>query len=196
MKKSIKLPLTVLSVGAVIALALFGWSAKAKNDATFHLANGVEITPIEVKSDDMAQLLEAKIWQFDVMSPAKANSFAGIALCQIGQPSKTLAGGIGIGSGSEPNHSHITVGLVPIAGTFFDAQKLKYSLAIGIESTTGTIPNPFIHSHGFTQDAQVIVSDNRVLLMSGNLKKNYISSPASQNEMALALEFPVFHYKK
>ncbi len=44
MRKSPKLPLALLGAGLVIALAFFGWSAEAKDDATFHLANEVKVT--------------------------------------------------------------------------------------------------------------------------------------------------------
>ena len=75
MKPPFKLLLSVLGAGVAIALAVFGWSAKAKDDATFHLANGVEVTPIEVKLDDTAQLLDAKIWKFDVALPDRKKSY-------------------------------------------------------------------------------------------------------------------------
>ena len=173
-------------------------SAKAKDDATSHLANGVEVTPLEVKQDDnnITQLLDAKIWKFDVTCPMRANTFALISIGQNGKPFKVVAGGIGTSSAAKASHSEYTIGLMPIAGTFNDAKELKYICSVGVERSSGTIPNFLIHSHGYTQDAQVMASDNRVLLMSGNLKKTWISSPASQNEVALALEFQVDHYKK
>ena len=197
MKQMLKLALSLLSVGLVVALAFFGWSVKAKDDATFHLANGVEVTPVEVKRDDVAQLIDAKLWKFDVVCPAKANTITGISFGQNGKPYKEVVGGFGESSATEPMHFQCTIGLMPIGGTFYDAKELKYSISYGeAGANTGTIPNPLIRSHGYTQDAEVIPAQNHVLLMSSNLKKTWISGRPSFNEVALALDFEVFHYKK
>ena len=57
LKQPLKTLLAIVAAGLATGLALFGWSAKAKDDTTIHFANGVQVTLVEVKSDDMAKLL-------------------------------------------------------------------------------------------------------------------------------------------
>jgi len=183
------------SVGTSLALAAAAASlysyARLHAAPTYHLANGVEVTPIEVQSDDVSRLLDAKIWKFDVVWPHRKGHFrVGISQYQDGKLAKTLLGGYGMGQPNGIEHSQITVGLAPMAGTIYGASEIKYMLSTGGSAGgTGTINNPFIHSHGYTQDAQVVPSQNLAVLMSGNLKKTWVSSPAALNETAIALEF-------
>ncbi len=198
MKRPAKLLLGVLAAGSVTGLAFFGWSVKAKDDATVHFANGVQVTPVEVKQEDeLAQLLEFKTWEFDVTCPANAESFVALSLAQNGGTPKVIAGGFGVASSTvAPTHFHCTVSFVPIAGGFFEAKQLKYCITTGIIHSTGTMPNPFVHAHGTTQDAEEMPVQNSVILMSGNLKKSYVAGLASQNEVALNLQFEVVPYTK
>lgn len=41
-----------------------------------------------------------------------------------------------------------------------------------------------------------MAADDHILLMSGNFKKSWISTPASMNASALTLEFQAYPYKK
>ncbi len=126
MKKPIKLLFVVLGVGCVIALAFFGWSAKAKGDATVHLSNGVEVTPIEFKSDAMAHLLGIKFWKFNVVWPhGKGHFKAGFSLCHNGKIDKAIVGGYGIDTSYSSRSDEIIVGFVPVSGTILDSKQLK-----------------------------------------------------------------------
>lgn len=62
MKQPLKILLAVGTAGFATGLAVFGWPAKVKDNATIHLANGVQVAPVEVRSDDMAKLLNAFPW--------------------------------------------------------------------------------------------------------------------------------------
>ena len=182
---TIGLPLVL----ATIALGVYTYK-RAHSTPAYTLANGVEVTPIEVQPDDVGKLLETKIWKFDVVWPRHQGHFrAGISLYQDGKFAKALVGGLGMGSRIDSQPSQITVGLVPMGGTIFEAKQLRYSLSTGgSTSEVGTIPNPFLHAHGYTEDMQVVRAQNLVILVSGNLKKTWISTPASMNETAIVLE--------
>ena len=190
MKQPVKLLLALLGIVCIIILAYFGWSAKAKSDATFHLANGIEVTPIEIKPDDITTALDGRIWKFDVHLPDSDKIYNySLILCQHGKFVRPLAGfGTGpvkVGDGN-PN-AQITIGMVPIDDTFGRARQIKYNLHINSGTgTLGTFANPFKEDGGYTADVQASEPDNLIYLMSG--KKSGGSSLASENDTNIALK--------
>ncbi len=194
MKQPIKLLLALLGAGSVTALAFFGWSAKAKDDATFHLANGLQVTPVEVKPDDTAQLLEIRTWKFDVVQPdASKPLYLSLSLCREGKFFKTVMGGLEtepeVGSHHAHGvlHSHVTISLAPVGDTFFGARQLKYLLRTDGAGTSGTMSNPIFKGHGEVAETQAAPEDNMVFLMSTNRTKPFVNSMMASNDTTLAL---------
>lgn len=189
-----KVLLSVIAAGAVAGLAFFGWSAKAKDDATFHLANGIQVTPVEVQPDDTAQLLEVRTWKFDIVQPdASKPLYLSLNLCHEGKFARTLIGGLGSGppiAGSishRPALSHIAVSIAPIGDTLFGSRQLKYLLRTDGAGTSGTMPNPIFRGNGEAADVQASPADNSVFLTSTNQHKPYVSSLMASNDTILAL---------
>lgn len=188
MKPPLKLLLSVLSAGAVIALAVFGWSAKAKDDATFHLANGVEATPIEVKQDDMAQLLDAEIWKFDVVVPDRTKPYSyTLDLCRYGHVVGQL-GNMSLypGPGKSPRTASIKISMVPTGDSFNKAGDVKYRIGQDSGGTSGTFTNPFGAGLSYSETPEVAAPDNMIYLMSGG--KNGIYGLANQNAVSIVLK--------
>lgn len=187
MKQPIKLLLALLGAGSVTALAFFGWSAKAKEDATFHLANGVQVTPVEVKLDDMAQLLDVKIWKFDVYlpNPEEGNSLV-LNLYQHGKRVKSLAGG-GFGPSRNPSHHLlVTIGIAPDGGDFSKAGQVRWMLQQNGGATRGAFVNPFQASKGLGWNTQAVEADNLIYLMSGT-NSSVSHGDARENDTTIAL---------
>ncbi len=187
MKPPIKLLLAVLGAGSVIALASFGWSVKAKDDTTFHLANGIQVTPIEVKPDDTAQLLDVKLWKFDVYlpHPEKGTSLV-LNLYQHGKCVKALAGG---GFGPSPHPSHhtlVTIGVAPIGEDFSKARQVKWMIQQSGGAASGVFVNPFQASQGLGWNAQVVEADNLIYLMDGT-NSSVTHGDARENDTTIAL---------
>lgn len=178
---------------AVTALALYAFT-RTPNAPTFQFANGIQVTPIEVKPDDMAQLLEIRTWKFDVVQPdASKPLYLSLSLCREGKFSKTIMGGLGIGPevGSHHAHgvlrSHVTLSLAPVGDTFFGARQLKYLLRTEGAGTSGTMSNPIFKGHGEVAETQAASDDNMIFLMSTNKIKPSVNSVMASNDTTLAL---------
>ena len=189
MKPPLKPLLAVLIAGLVVALAFFGWSAKAKDDAAFHLANGVEVTPLEVKPDDVATLLDVKEWKFDVVLPDRTKGyFYRLYLSRYGRVAAQL-GGVGFGpapDGHNPPNAQVVVGMVPLGDIFNKASQVRYSIRKYDGNVSGTFANPFSSGLSYTETPEVASSDNMIYLMSGS--KNGILGGASGNAVSIALK--------
>ncbi len=171
MKQTLKLSLSVLSVGLVAGLAAFGWSVKAKDDATFHLANGVQVTPVEVKPDDALTLLDAKIWKFDVALPDRTKSYYyNLTAYKHGKAIGTV-GGLESGPGpgqSYPSSSQLTVAMMPLgSGDFGEASQAKYSIHVYGAGTEGVFANPFKGCRSYTPETQVQIPESLITLIDG-----------------------------
>ena len=189
MKPPIKLLLGIAAAVSVTGLAFFGWSVKAKDEATIQFANGVQVTPVEVKPDDTAMALDAYIWKFDVHLPYPHKIYNySLFLCQHGKVVSPL-GGVGTGS-IKPSDgiavTQVTIGMVPIDDTFGKAKRIKYALRVGGAGTLGTFTNPFKDNGGYGSNVQANSSDNMVYLISGS--KYGGSSIASENDENIGLQ--------
>jgi hypothetical protein len=192
MKKSIKLPLTFFSIGLVVALVFFGWSVKAKDDATFRLANGVEVTPIEVKpdTDEALTLLDAKIWKFDVVLPDRTKSYYyQITAYKHGKATGTI-GGLETGPApgeSNPSSSVVTVAMMPLGGGNFDAaSQVKYTIRVYGAGSEGVFANPIKGCHTYSTESQTSPADSLIYLMNGN-ESNISHGEVRLNDVTLAL---------
>lgn len=155
---------------AVISLVLYACT-RTPNEAMYQLANGVQVTPIEVKPDDTLALLDAKIWKFDVELPDTMKLYDyTLNLCRNGKVIAQLGGiGSGPGPGGEdlPRHIQVTVGMVPLDDTFSKARQVKYSIRTYGAGSKGVFPNPFAGISGGSDMTEVSAPDNLVYLMSG-----------------------------
>ena len=167
MNPPIKLLLAFLAAGSVTSLAFFGWSAKAK-DAAFHLSNGIDVTPVEVVPDDMTELLDAKIWKFDVLLPhPEKGDYLSVKLYQHGKVVTEFAGG-GFGPSPIPKqHFLLTFGIIPIAGDFSTAKQIKWMLKQDGGSSNGISANPFRESKELNWSIRSSEHDDSVDLMGG-----------------------------
>ena len=189
---------SLIGLGLIIAVGapLAWWSVQRDSVRTVHFANGIDVTPIEVHPNDVAQLLDVTIWKFKMVRPDAATPlFLSVGLYQNGKFAKTLTGGIGYGPwvGQETVHrseqSQITFSVVPVGNTLFGAKQLRYRLATEGGVATGTIANPILGGHGCTLEAQFSAPDNLVYLMSTNKAKSYLSGDPEMNDTALVLSF-------
>ena len=170
----------------VLALGLYAYT-RAHAAPTYRLANGIEVTPIEVKPDDMAQLLDVKMWKFDVYLPnPKEGDSLVLNLYQHGKRVKSLAGGW-IGPSRNPSpHLLVTVGFVPIGGASSKAHGIKWMLHQDGGGMSGVFVNPFQHSKGVGWSTQVAAADNLIYLMSGT-DSNVTHGDARENDTTIAL---------
>ena len=190
MKQPIKLLLGVLAAASVTGLAFFGWSAKAKDDTTVHLANGVRVTPVEVQPDDVAQLLDAKIWKFNVIVPDPNNFHRySLLLYKHGKFVKSLAG-CSIGPMKKSDNDpqvRLTLGMVSLDDDFGKSQRIKYILRSEGTGTSGTFDNPLKNSNSYGTETQASASENLIFLMSGTDSRSSYGE-ARLNDTAIALE--------
>ena len=152
---------------AVAALALYVYT-RPPAAQTYLLANGVQVTSIEVKPDDMAQLLDVKIWKFDVFlpKPEKGDSLV-LNLYQHGKFVKALAGG-GFGPSRNPSHQIlVTVAVASIAGDFSKAGPVRWMVHQNGGGMSGAFVNPFQNNRGLGWNTQVAEVDNLIYLMNG-----------------------------
>ena len=174
---------------AVTALVLYACT-REPNTSTFQLANGVQVTSIEVKPDDTLALLDAKIWKYDVTLPDTTKMYDyTLNLCRNGKIIAPL-GGVGSGPApgeSLPHHIQVTVGMAPMDDTFSKAKRVRYSIRVYGAGSKGTFSNPF--GDGVTTYSEMLESsppDNLIYLMSGN-KGNANALPAA-SAVAIALK--------
>ena len=171
MKLPIKFLLGALAAGSVTGLAFFGWSVKAKDDATFHLANGIQVTPVEVQPDDMAQLLDAKIWRFDVALPDRTKwYYYKLTAYKHGEAIGTV-GGLECGPDpgqSYPSSSQMTIAMMPLGSGNFDVTgQAKYIIRTYGVGSEGVFANPLKGCQTYSTESQAYPSDNSISLMDG-----------------------------
>jgi len=178
---------------AAVALGLYAYTL-AHAAPTYTLANGVEVTPVEVQPDDVSEVLDIKIWKFDVVqTDASKPLYLGLSLCRNGSVIKTLVGGFDLepamnrGQPRPSKRSHVMIGLAPIGTTIAGAKQFKYTLSTDGASLSGTMPNILLDGHGYISDAQVSRDSNVIFLLSTNKTKSSITGDAAMNDTALAL---------
>lgn len=171
---------------AMVVLSLYAYT-RAHAAPTYRLANGIEVTPIEVQPDDMAQLLGVKIWKFDVYlpHPEKGESLV-LNLYQHGKCVKALAGG-GFGPSRDPSHhSLVTVAVAPIGADFSKANQAKWMIRQNGGAASGVFVNPFQNSQGLGWNTQVVEADSVIYLMDG-INSGVSHGDARENDTAIAL---------
>ncbi len=85
-------PIAMSLALAAVALGLYAYN-RTHAAPTYTLANGVEVTPVEVQPDDVSKVLDIKIWKFDVVQTDASKPLClGLSLCRNGSVIKTLAG--------------------------------------------------------------------------------------------------------
>jgi hypothetical protein len=103
---------------------------------------GLEITPLEVQPDDVAQTLGVERWKFQVAPPEPdAQLRLQLELRQPGQAPKILDSLI-LQSASNSKIESL-VGVYPIHESIFKADEVKLFISGGEGSTTSLIKNPF-----------------------------------------------------
>ncbi len=178
------------AAGAVTGLAFFGWSVKAKDAATFHLANGVQVTPVEVHPDDMAQLLDAKIWKFDVALPDRTKwYYYKLTVYKHGKVIG-IVGGLETGPSPEesyPRNSPLTIAMMPVgSGNFDAASQAKYIIRTYGVGSEGVFANPIKGCHSYSTESQASPPDNSVSLIDGT-ETNMRYGEARLNDVSIAL---------
>lgn len=191
-----KVLLGVTAAGAVAGLAFFGWSAKAKDDATYQLANGVKVTPFIVRDEGLSQLLDAKIWKFNIALPDHTKSYDySLVVYKHGKIIET-AGGLETGpvpGGTRPSSDQLTVAMMPLStgnlstGSFQESRQAKYSIRAYGAGTEGVFANPLKGCYNYTIDSQVYQEDNSIYLMSGTQTKHNQVGP-SDVTIALSIQ--------
>ena len=173
---------------ALAAVALGGYAyTRAHAEPTYRFANGVEVTPLEVQTDDTRTLLDAKIWKFDVNLPDtnKLYNYT-LDLCSHGKIVAPL-GGLGVGPYHEsPHHTELTVGVVPTDTTFGHAPQVKYNIKASSGGTSGTFANPFRKCIGYSDTPQFSRGNDFIYLMSGS-GRGAVYGLAEEDDTSLVL---------
>ena len=182
---------------AAVALGLYAFT-RPPNPTPYHLANGVEVTPVEVKPDDTLALLDARLWKFDVTLPDTTKMYDyTLNLCRNGKVVAQLGGiGSGPGPGGEalPRHVQVTVGMVPLDDTFSKARRVKYSIRTYGAGSKGVFPNPFV-SFGGSDMTEESAPDDLVYLMSGGGHGGIQGLPAN-SPVSIALKIEPFTIRR
>ena len=162
----------------------------SKDDTTVQLANGVQVTPVEVKTDDMAQLLDARFWKFKVKLPDPDSSHHYTLLFYRHGKLVQSLGGFGIGPkkkiGNDPN-VQITIGMLPNNNDFARSPRINYSLSLDGGAVSGAFANPLQGNDSYSSAAQTVPSENLIYLMSGT-NSNSRYGNASMNDTAIAVQ--------
>lgn len=173
-------------VGAILAIGLVAsaWYAKAKAGTTYHLANGIEVTPREVPRDDIAEALDAKVWKFDVVMPDDKHMVL-LRLSQIGHGKlvRQLGGG---NFQTNKRHCELTVIMIPVNGDIGYAQQIRFVIQSSEASkASGYFANPLRNCGGYGEDLWFTPSINRVFLIGGG---RHVFSPAGNNDVDIAID--------
>jgi len=161
-----------VGMSLALAAAALGLYAFMRPHAAmlYRFANGVEVTPVEVKPDDTLALLDAKLWKFDVTLPDTSKTYDyTLNLCRNGKIVAKLGGvAVGPGPGGEdlPRHIQVTVGMVPLDDTFSKARRVRYSIRTYGAGSKGVFLNPFAGLGG-SDITRASAPDDLVHLMNG-----------------------------
>ncbi len=201
MKPPIKFLLALLSAGLVVALAFFGWSAKAKDESTFPLANGVQVTPIEVKPDDVAQLLDIKRWKFDVTLPKGKRTYVfPVSLYRNGTYVQSLGGAScsALSNWTGERHESLFIGMLPVSGDFMHANQINAKYGHQEQGiyfyNTNTFANPFLRTSSHTTrieptaEPQAAEKYGGICLMSGSVESSQQDQPPDNVEIVMTFQ--------
>jgi hypothetical protein len=191
MKRTAGFLLSTICLCLVAGAAVYGWQWKARADSTFHLANGVAVTPVTVQEDELSGLTAAalgvKVWKFDIaLPPSHAFSYS-LTRCEKGRPVETLSS-VSVEQPKNPGRRHetVTVALLPEGTGFDDADKLKCYVAYRSWNSAGAFPNPLKGYQIMMENLQSSNTYNLIYLLSTS-KKKAISGMASENDVSIAL---------
>ena len=183
---------------AVIALVGYAYT-RANAPPTYHLANGVDVTPINVQSDDTAEVLNVKVWKFDVVTPYPNRDYIfGVILYRNGKQVESLGG---TGSSSSVNGQRykgrktLFIGMVPVDGDFWQAHQIRAKYMIEEEGgySSNTFVNPF--SPGMAlRDYPQSYGPNSICLMHGDKGNDNYGKPINDTAIVLiAYALPASH---
>lgn len=185
-------PWKTAAVAAPLTLATLAFGSYAYTRAhaapTYRLGNGIEVTPLTVPTDDVADVLGIKAYKFDVVLPDRAEGLQlTINSCRPG----TIVRSVG-GVGFRPMHGdkskvpmHLTLILAPDDQDFSRGSKVKYLLKSSGGFASGKFSNPLLGSVGvgYSPD-DVSKSQNSVYLIGGGKTGG---TPVQYDDVSLAL---------
>jgi len=179
-------PIAMSLALAAVALGLFAYT-RAHAAPTYTLANGVEVTPMEVQPDDVGKVLGIKVWKFDVSLPdARQGIQLTLNLCQGGKIIHSVGGaGFVPMKGQRQRRYLLTLALAPDDGDFSRGKRIKYFLESQSGSTSGNFTNPLQGSNGLGYGPDDIsTAENSIYLIGGGKVGTF---PVSFDDTALAL---------
>lgn len=185
-----------VSVGTSLALAAVALGLYAHQRAhavpTYHLAGGIDVTPVEVQADDTAQVLSVKVWKFDVVVPDPERGYIfPVSLYRNGKRVQSL-GGIGSSSTSghwSSKHRTLFIGMVPVDGDFWQAHQIRAKYMIeGQNSSSNTFINPFSLGMGLADRSQSFDGGKSICLMYGSRGYDDHGKPLDDTALVLTAE--------
>lgn len=179
------------SVGTSLVLAAFALGGYAYTRAhaapIYHLADGVKVTPIEVPPDDVADLLDVRVYKFNVVLPKSDRIYYFMLKpYQHGMIVGHEGSGMGVQSNKDNLTGPITIALAPVGSDFYKSDMVKYRMAYGTGIGSGTFKNPFKGCNGISYSKSGSESAGLIYLIGGSRGGPLHFDPA-ENDIALAL---------
>ncbi len=193
---SVKILFGIVGIVSAVWFAVFLWTVKTKSDATLHLSNGVEVTPIEVKPDVAEDLLDARVWKFEITKPDAKNIYNyELELYRHNRFIQKL-GGLGLGpANNRDNQVQLTVGILPLGNDLFRSRQIREIIRGDGGGASGTFDNPFANGASMSYFPSFSRQDNLVYLIGGNDAKNPYhggSTDPKDNDFYIALHITKF----
>jgi hypothetical protein len=127
----------------LFAVVLLTGCSSKNND---YPPNGLRITPQERKSNEIADLLDLKIWKFSVEFPNPDMWFTwSLETHERNNPPTVLSTGAfrPFALDRKTRNGELVVGLAPLGGEIRLSETIRYIVRIAGNGHSGTFPNPF-----------------------------------------------------
>ena len=162
-------------------------SAAPISNEVHQLKNGLRVEVMPIENDDLAQLLDAKMWKFRVSSNDSTNRMlvSSVKVLQHGKVVKSV-GGFGVDPFTGKT-ADVSVAMMPLHGSWSKARILKINMRMKGNSGSNTFANPFTTSQTLLTGSQF--DGDAILLMASSGKQRNVSGAARVSPVSLILIF-------
>jgi hypothetical protein len=162
---------------AILSIAMMNASCRKQTPAvapgpqnpprTYMMSDGLQITPLEVERDDVANILGIQQWRFRVVTPSASDRIQHtLELREKGRPGAKFIDGVTWAGGSG-NEREIVLALYPLAGDLTAAEQIKIYIRVGNGTVNSIIDNPFKElTGGFSREPVASGQEDGSLLLA------------------------------
>jgi hypothetical protein len=143
---------------------------------TYVNSDGLQITPLDVEHDEIADILDIERWRFHIVTPSPQSRIKyAVEVRRKGEPSREIQSGAMWGA--DGSDKEMVVALYPLGEPFKTAEKVKIYLRIGASRVAGVRENPLKGLGGMSRGSKAQRQNDESFLLGERSQSGHYPDP-------------------